>query len=129
MRTFYSAQDIEDLAARGATQLEVDETVVLTDLARDAAQRLGVRLVSRAGGAVQAPTTAPPARAEPVAPAVTRALRSGAKPAGCQHAPLSSGLTATVQPQTEADTRPAAANPNTVVDQVVGLVRQLAGKR
>ncbi len=44
-KTFYTEQDIEDLAGRGVSSLVVDEGVVLTDLAREKAERLGVALV------------------------------------------------------------------------------------
>ena len=44
-KTFYTERDIKDLASRGVTSLEVNDEVVLTDLARDLALKLGMRLV------------------------------------------------------------------------------------
>jgi hypothetical protein len=44
-KTFYTERDIIDLAERGVTALEVNDDVVLTDLARDEALKRGVRLV------------------------------------------------------------------------------------
>jgi hypothetical protein len=44
-KTFYTERDITDLAGRGVTSLEVNDDVVLTDLARDEALKRGVRLV------------------------------------------------------------------------------------
>lgn len=44
-KTFYTDHDIEDLKARGVTSLVVNDDVVLTDLARDKARRLGVELL------------------------------------------------------------------------------------
>ncbi len=44
-KTFYTERDIEDLARQGITALEVDDDIVLTDLARDKARRLGVDLI------------------------------------------------------------------------------------
>jgi hypothetical protein len=44
-KTFYTERDIIDLAGRGVTSLEVNDDVVLTDLARDEALKRGVRLV------------------------------------------------------------------------------------
>ena len=44
-KTFYTDHEIEDMAKRGVTSLVVDDNVVLTDLARDKARRLGVELV------------------------------------------------------------------------------------
>jgi hypothetical protein len=44
-KTFYTDRDIEDLAKRGVISLLEDDDVVLTDLARDKAMRLGIELV------------------------------------------------------------------------------------
>ena len=44
-KTFYTERDMVDMAARGVTSLEVNDDVVLTDLARDEALKRGVRLV------------------------------------------------------------------------------------
>ena len=44
-KTFYTERDIKDLLDRGVTQLEVNDDVVLTDLAREMALRNGMRLV------------------------------------------------------------------------------------
>lgn len=44
-KIIYTERDIEDLAKQGVTSLEVGDDVVLTDLARDKAGRLGIELV------------------------------------------------------------------------------------
>ena len=44
-KTFYTERDIEDLASRGVISLVVDDDIVLTDLARDMAMRLGIELL------------------------------------------------------------------------------------
>ena len=44
-KTFYTERDIEDLAKRGVISLVVDDDVVLTDIARDKAMRLGIELL------------------------------------------------------------------------------------
>ena len=44
MKTFYTERDIEDLHAKGVTKIELDDDVVLTDLAREMAERLGIQL-------------------------------------------------------------------------------------
>ncbi len=44
-KTFYTERDIEDLAKRGVISLVEDDDVVLTDLARDKAMRLGIELL------------------------------------------------------------------------------------
>ncbi len=44
-KTFYTERDIEDLHARGVVSIDVHDDVVLTDLARERALKLGVRLM------------------------------------------------------------------------------------
>ena len=50
-KVFYTERDIEDLHARGVTSLDVHDDVVLTDLARERALKLGVRLLRVQPGA------------------------------------------------------------------------------
>jgi hypothetical protein len=47
MKTFYTDHDIEDMAKAGTREIEVDDDVVLTDLAREKALRLGIKLRKR----------------------------------------------------------------------------------
>jgi len=47
-KTFYTERDIADLYAAGTTQLRVDESVILTDLAREKAEALGMHLTTAA---------------------------------------------------------------------------------
>jgi hypothetical protein len=44
-KVFYTERDVEDLHARGVRMIEVGDDVVLTDLAYEKAERLGLRLV------------------------------------------------------------------------------------
>lgn len=44
-KTFYTERDIEDLKARGVNSLVVNDDIVVTDLARERANKLGVELV------------------------------------------------------------------------------------
>ena len=55
-KTFYTEKDIEDMVKRGIFSLEVSDQVVLTDLAYEKANRLGMRLVR---GAPDNPPGAP----------------------------------------------------------------------
>ncbi len=48
-KRFLTKRDIEDLAAAGTTQIELDAQTVVTDAARERARELGVRLVPGAG--------------------------------------------------------------------------------
>ena len=42
-RIFYTERDIEDLAKRGVTEIEVTASVYLTDLARETMDKLGIK--------------------------------------------------------------------------------------
>jgi len=44
-KEFYTEKDIEDMVKRGILSLEVNDNVVLTDLAYEKATKLGMRLV------------------------------------------------------------------------------------
>lgn len=58
-KIFYTERDIEDLARQGVTSLTVSDDVVVTDLAREKAGRLGITLLgerdSRPAGAPARP--------------------------------------------------------------------------
>lgn len=56
-KTFYTERDIEDLNARGITSLVVTDEVVVTDLGRERAMKLGMELVREK--AKDAPPSAP----------------------------------------------------------------------
>ena len=89
-KEFYTEKDIEDLYQRGVRSLQITENVVLTELAYEKANRLGLQLISdRADN--------PPAA--PVRPYLSQAEPQGAKPAA---APV-------VQPAPSALRDPAGA--------------------
>lgn len=77
-KEFYTEKDIEDLFQRGIRSLQVTENVVLTELAYEKANRLGLQLISdRADNPPAAPvrpylseagTVRPQPMAAPVAP-------------------------------------------------------------
>ena len=54
-KIFYTERDIEDLAKRGVISLLEDDDVVLTDIARDKAMRLGIEIVHE----IDKPSSAP----------------------------------------------------------------------
>lgn len=64
MKVFYTERDIEDMYRRGLTRLEVHDDVVLTDLAREKAETLGIALVAPG----QTPTASPTSATSPPAP-------------------------------------------------------------
>ncbi|HSB02683.1 MAG TPA: hypothetical protein VLE49_18680 [Anaerolineales bacterium] len=53
-KIFYTERDIEDLKARGVDSLEVNDNVVLTDLALERAMKLGIRIHRHEQSAPQA---------------------------------------------------------------------------
>jgi hypothetical protein len=122
VKTFCSAQEIEDLAAQGRKELVIDQNTVLTDMARHVAQQLGVKIVykSQPAGAASAPA---PAAASLPRPA---SLRPGSKPKGCQHAPLTNPPASA--PSTAQNPAPGGSS-GTVVDQLVGLVKRLGNNK
>lgn len=131
MKNFWTAQDMENLAAQGKTELVITDNIVLTDLARHMADQLGISIINRSQSAAGASTrlapTPPPAT--PVsrpAPSSASPGRLRGKPKGCQHGPLTG-------PQAQpagvvSNSTPAGPNGNPVVDQLVGLVKRLGGK-
>ncbi len=44
-KEFYTERDIEDMVKRGVTSLQLNDNVVLTELAFEKAQRLGMQLL------------------------------------------------------------------------------------
>ena len=111
---FYSSEDIERLAAQGQKELILDETMALTDLARDVARQLGITLKNGSH-----PATLVNKAPAPVTASRETAVQLPAKPRGCQHGPLTS------PPQPQAS---ASANSTPIVDRLVDMVKQI-GKR
>ncbi len=71
-RTFYTERDIEDLARRGVKELEVNDTVYITDLGREKMEQLGIKAkatLSKSAAPAPAPTVPPsaPSAASPPA--------------------------------------------------------------
>lgn len=117
MKTFCSAQEIEDLAAQGKKELVIDPNTVLTDMARHVAQQLGVKIVYKSQPPEAASTSVTASLARPAS------FRPGSKPKGCQHAPLTS------PPASAAPPAQNSAPGGTVVDQLVGLVKRLGNSK
>jgi hypothetical protein len=81
-KEFYTEKDIEDLFQRGIRSLQVTENVVLTELAYEKANRLGLQLVSdRAENPPAAPvrpylSEVGTARPQPVVAPVAQSIRA-----------------------------------------------------
>lgn len=84
MSIYYTAKDIEELAAKGVRRLEIGPGIMLTDFARESAHQLGVELVD-ARNQQAAPAPRPTA---PSSPADTHSAAADKynKPSGCMHA-------------------------------------------
>lgn len=69
MKTFYTVRDIEDMHMAGVVEIEIHDEVVLTDVAREKAIALGMKLKAVDAGAVGSTAQAAP---RPVAPGSSR---------------------------------------------------------
>jgi hypothetical protein len=91
-KEFYTERDIEDLFKRGTTSLEVSDDIVLTELAFEKAQRLGLKLITKnakppsaperpyianmpSSAVTASPVTTSPAPAVPVTPDVRQKIK------------------------------------------------------
>ena len=81
MTIYYTAKDIEELAAQGIRQLEVGPGVTLTDFARETARQLNVVLVD---SREKAPASTAPAPSRTIS-STPSARDKYNKPSGCQH--------------------------------------------
>jgi hypothetical protein len=126
---YVCTEDIENMAAQGKKELVLDENTVLMDLARDAARQLGIEIIdgtrpappkAASPAAPSSPAKAPsPAAPAPSSPAA--ASKPAARPKGCQHGPMA--------PTARKEQSNSHQKSDGVVDQLVELVRQSAGKR
>ncbi len=129
---YICSEDIENMAAQGMKELILDETMVLTEVARETAHQIGFEIISGSQTTLRKAPSSPaktessatsssPAKSLMPVPADT-APRLPAKPKGCQHGPLAT----TVRPAPSNNHLPKSEG---VVDQLVELVRQSLGKR
>jgi hypothetical protein len=79
MNIYYTAKDIEELAAKGIQQLEIGPGVTLTDFARETAQQLDINLVD--GRKQVLPSALPTSPRNS-----TTVSNKYNKPTGCMHA-------------------------------------------
>jgi hypothetical protein len=81
-KEFYTEKDIEDLFHRGIRSLQLNENVVLTELAYEKAQRLNFQLITDRAGTTSAALMRPYLSETPLPqPAVAPAPESQLKPA------------------------------------------------
>jgi hypothetical protein len=79
-KSFYTERDIEDLAKRGVISLLEDDDVVLTDLAREKAMRLGLEIVHKYDQPPSAPQR--PYITQMVSPSATNPRSEGSEKSG-----------------------------------------------
>ena len=85
-KTFYTEKDIEDLFKRGVASLETNDNVVLTQLAYEKANSLGMKLVR------DKPDNPPGAPVRPyISKKQSRAAASAGTPAGVSGSPAAPG--------------------------------------
>ena len=113
MKTFYSAEDIENFADRGQREIRVDKNVVLTDMAKQTAHLLGIRIIEKSSGSSPGDFTP----AAPQIPSRNRAI-SG-KPKGCQRRPANVSA---------AGPGPSAGQSSQVVDKLVEKIKRIKGQ-
>jgi hypothetical protein len=112
MKTFYSAEDIENFADQGQREISVDENTVLTDMAKQTAHMLGIRITEKPSAASPGTFT----RARPQSIGRTQAF--GGKPKGCQRRPGS-------KPSPAPGAAPGQSRP--VVDKLVEKIKRISG--
>ena len=113
MKTFYTAEDIQNFADQGQREISIDDRVVLTDMAKQTAHMLGIRITEK-------PSTASPG---PIAPPCSepsgKASVSGDKPRGCQRRPAIKSAPAS---------GPSSGSSRQVVDQLVETIKRIKGQ-
>jgi len=75
-KIFYTEQDIERLVAQGTTHLAINDDVVLTDLAREKAAKLELRLVEQSDPAQQTEPANPIVRLDQLKAKIKAAVRA-----------------------------------------------------
>ena len=113
MKTFYSAEDIENFADQGQREIRVDDSVVLTDLARQTAHMLGIRITEKSS--VTSPGSVAPARPQ----AARQSPALSGKPKGCQRRPGN-------KPAPAPGASPGKSQP--VVDKLVEKIKRISGQ-
>jgi hypothetical protein len=112
MKTYYTAKDIEKLAAAGVRQIELDPTAVLTDFARETAQQLGIDIVRKGWQS--------PPQAQTASPKVPMNFSSKYnKPSGCQH---DSGSHSAAQSRSAISTQVPDGSSENTVNRLIDLM-------
>jgi hypothetical protein len=107
---YSTTTDIENLADQGQRELLIGENIVLTDLAKQTANMLGIRITEKSSGASAARFATD--RPQPV----RQIPRAGSKPRGCQRRPGNKPAPAS---------RTTAGQSRPVVDKLVEKIKRI----
>jgi hypothetical protein len=113
MTLYYTAKDIEELAAKGVQKLEIGPGVTLTDFARETAQQLDVVLVEAGKHGAHSSSPAPQSGKMATDDKYN-------KPSGCQHA---SSILPAAQPQAVVPSnQPTGNGDSNTVNRLIDLM-------
>jgi hypothetical protein len=120
MNIYYTAKDIEDLAARGVSQLEVGSNVFLTDFAYETAEQLEIELIRPDGQASSSSSS------EKTAAPRSATGRQYDKPSGCQHGPpnQASGVSSSVETSSKSSV-PLVQSDDGSVNRLVDIMSKI----
>ncbi|RPI86801.1 MAG: hypothetical protein EHM41_07190 [Chloroflexi bacterium] len=119
MNTYYTAKDIEDLAAKGTRQLVLNPGVFLTDFARETAHQLGIEVVR--GERQTQPSS------QPVSTSKNFTLNNNYnKPSGCQHvsSPIPAANSQAVNPSSHMMDGDGSKTVNRLVDLMGKVIKR-----
>jgi hypothetical protein len=122
-KEFYTERDIEDMFKRGTLSLQVNDNVVLTELAYEKATRLGMQLLRQSNEPHKQGTRPVEPPAAPVRPYLSQVLQpeAGAAPAAPAEADLTARIRAAVLAQLGNQVDPA------LLDVIIQRVLKSAG--
>ena len=106
MTIYYTAKDIEEMAAKGIRQIEIGPGITLTDFARETARQLNIALVDGGKSAAPTPAAASPSRS-------SGSIGKYNKPTGCMHGSNSIPAAGSLA-SSPANSTTAGASSNTV---------------
>jgi hypothetical protein len=116
-KEFYTERDIEDLFKRGVLSLNMNDNIVLTELAYEKAKRLGMKLIY---GQPDNPPSAPvrPYVSQPAAPVTpTPSFQAGSAPAKNVDGDLKARIRSAVQARMGNQVDPALLD--VIIDRVL----------
>ena len=113
MKTFYSVEDIENFADQGQREIRIDENIVLTDMARQTAHMLGIRITEKSSNSSPGDFISPQPQSK------GKTLSFSGKPKGCQRRPTGKPANTTGAPNGQS---------RQVVDKLVETIKRINNK-